>query len=97
MSVMGVVKKDDWGPYDFHRDFNLTYPLDSVDSVDVSSITLGAPRWFADSPQTRFGVRASWRSLDEFSDRYEPAVDLTADEDENGREWEIRTYLHFAM
>ncbi|HKK70166.1 MAG TPA: glycoside hydrolase family 2 TIM barrel-domain containing protein [Candidatus Krumholzibacteria bacterium] len=94
MSLMGVVKKDDWGPYDFHRDFNLTYPLQLIGDV---SVTLGAPRWFADSPQTRFGVRASWRSLDEFSDRYEPAVDLTADEDENGREWEIRTYLHFAM
>jgi hypothetical protein len=91
---MGVVKKDDWGPYDFHRDFNLTYPLQLIGDV---SVTLGAPRWFADSPQTRFGVRASWRSLDEFSDRYEPEVDLTADEDPDGEEWEIRTYLHFAM
>ncbi len=66
------------------------------------SYTLGTPRWFG-YPQTRIGVRGTWRSLDEYSPRYCPATvpgpggtpqcDPTAP-GANGREWEIRTYLH---
>ena len=25
--VDAAVKRNDWGPYDYHRDFNLTFPL----------------------------------------------------------------------
>ena len=69
------------------------------------SYSLGSPRWF-DFPQTRMGVRASWRSLDEYSPRYCPAMvadvlgdlqcDPTAD-GPNGSEWEIRTSLHVSI
>jgi len=93
---------NDWGPYDYHRDFNLTYPVQLMG--DVSTV-LGLPEWF-DVPQTRFGVRATWRSLDEFSPRYCPAEvpdatgTLTCDPTASGpkgSEWEIRTYLHLAL
>ncbi len=94
LSLTSALKVNDWGPYDYHRDFNLTFPLQLIGDV---SYTLGTPRWFADQPQTRVGVRVTWRTLDEFSNRYEPVEDLTSDEDEDGREWEIRTYLHLAM
>jgi hypothetical protein len=79
---------NDWGPYDYHRDFNLTYPMQLM--ADVSR-TLGLPRWFA-VPQTRFGVRGTYRTLDENSNRY-----LATEPGENGSEWEVRTYLHLAM
>ena len=57
-------------------------------------------------PQTRFGVRATMRSLNEYSPRYCPG--MTADDfgrmecnpdlgGDMGREWEIRTYLHIGM
>jgi hypothetical protein len=72
--------------------------------ADVSH-TLGVPRWFG-YPQTRFGVRGTWRSLDQNSPRYCPGqtpdalgnleCDPTLPAD-NGTEWEIRTYLHFTM
>jgi hypothetical protein len=72
--------------------------------ADVSH-TLGTPRWFG-FPQTRFGVRGTWRSLDRNSPRYcpgetpnalgVPECDPTLDA-KNGSEWEIRTYLHFTM
>jgi len=94
---------NDWGPYDYHRDFNLTFPIQIM--ADVSH-TLGVPRWFEDVPQTRFGVRALWRSLDQYSPRYAPGyvpgptgtpVPDPLIPAPDGNEWEVRTYLHFAL
>ncbi len=95
------VKVNDWGPYDYHRDFNLTYPLQLIADV---SVQLGMPKWF-DLPQTRIGVMGTWRSLDEYSPRYCPTKNLNvlgipvcdpkAPGYSDGNEWEIRTYLHF--
>ena len=102
ISVAAAAKLNDWGPYDYHRDFNLTYPLQLIGDI---SYNLGTPRWF-DYPQTKMGIRASWRSLDEYSPRYCPGLvpgatgglecDPTA-EGPDGSEWEIRTYLHVSL
>lgn len=104
--LTSMVKINDWGPYDYHRDFNLTYPLQLM--ADLST-TVGKPQWFV-LPQTRLGVRYTWRSLDQYSNRYCPTktVDPTSLTGElicdpeapgfsNGNEWEIRTYLHFSI
>ena len=99
LMLIGGARFNDWGPYDYHRDFNLTYPQQYL--ADLST-NLGAPQWF-DLPATRLGVRGSWRSLDRFSPRYCPArvpdnttgalvCDPTAPAP-RGDEWEIRTYL----
>jgi hypothetical protein len=68
------------------------------------STTVGYPQWF-DLPDTRIGVRYTWRSLDEYSPRYCPTkvmngigvmeCDPTAVGYDEGHEWEIRTYLNF--
>ena len=102
-ALESYAKVNDWGPYDYHRDFNLTYPVQLMGDL---SRTLGPPKWFG-YPQTRLGVRATWRSLDEFSPRYCPArfVDATGTGNcappgtpgADGREWEIRTYLHLSL
>ncbi len=93
---------NDWGPYDYHRDFNQTFPLQLMGDV---SYALGLPEWF-DMPQTRFGVRAALRSLNEHSPRWCPVrapdgrgamICNTDAGGGNGREWEIRTYLHVGM
>jgi hypothetical protein len=69
------------------------------------SRTLGPARWFG-YPQTSVGVRGTWRSLDRYSPRYCPATvrDDTGSSvcepnapGPNGNEWEVRTYLRFAM
>jgi hypothetical protein len=87
-------KINDWGPYDYHRDFNLTFPVQLMADLSYS---LGSPRWFG-FPQTRIGVRGYWRSLDEYSPRYEPAETETLTGDEpDGDEYEIRTYLHLTL
>ena len=92
-------KINDWGPFDYHRDFNSTYPVQLM--LDLST-TLGKPDWFI-LPGTQFGIRATWRSLDEYSPRYLPkqmsnpfqaAPDISTVGFPNGNEWEIRTYIH---
>ena len=94
------VKIDDWGPFDYHRDFNLTYPLQIMADFSTS---IGTQKWFS-LPNTQLGIRYTWRSLDQYSPRYCPTelldnngnymCDPTAVGFDNGREWEIRTYLH---
>ena len=92
-------KNDDWGPYDYHRDFNLTFPHQAW--LDLST-TLGTPKWF-ELPATKIGVMGTFRTLDQYSPRYCPtrqgigteAVCVpTALGFDDGNEWEIRTYLH---
>ncbi len=97
------LKVDDWGPFDYHRDFNLTYPLQVMADL---SIGVGKPKWF-ELPNTRLGVRYTWRSLDQFSPRYCPIrtpdargeliCDPLAPNFDFGREWEFRTYLQVAI
>ncbi|ARN76596.1 glycosidase [Nonlabens spongiae] len=99
IKVSSHVKINDWGPYDYHRDFNLTFPTQLM--LDVST-TLGKPDWYI-LPDTQIGIRGLWRSLNEFSPRYAP--NETTDFSNtpivspigfpNGSEWEIRTYIHF--
>lgn len=90
---------NDWGPFDYHRDFNLTYPLQLM--FDLST-TLSKPDWFI-LPSTQMGVRWTWRSLDQFSPRYLPIQTASEFATEpivspvgfdNGQEWELRTYIH---
>jgi len=98
-----AAKVDMWGPYDYHRDFNLTYPLQLVAD---GSLVLGAPAWW-EVPTTRLGLTLTWRSLDERSPRYCPGRTVNAlgvlecDPElpgaADGSEWEVRTYLHLSI
>ena len=98
IKLTAMYKVDDWGPYDYHRDYNLTYPLQLM--ADIST-TLGKPDWFI-LPGTQIGIRGTWRSLDQYSPRYLPNVaEEFANQPiispvgfNNGTEWEIRTYIH---
>ncbi|SNZ01805.1 glycoside hydrolase family 2 TIM barrel-domain containing protein [Flagellimonas pacifica] len=93
-------KVNDWGPYDYHRDFNLTYPVQLM--LDIST-SLGKPDWFI-LPDTKIGIRGIWRSLDEFSPRYSPTAVppntfppvpvLSPVGFDEGQEWQISTYVH---
>ena len=100
VKVVSSLKFNDWGPFDYHRDFNLTFPVQS--SIDIST-SVGKPNWFV-LPDTRIGIMGIWRSLDQYSPRYLPtaippdtfpAVPPTSPVGfGNGSEWEIRTYIH---
>ena len=99
VKLVSTVKVNDFGPYDYHRDFNLTYPLQLM--LDLST-SVGKQNWFI-LPNTKIGIRGTWRSLDQYSARYspnqtsgpfitEPIVSPVGFP--NGTEWEIRTYVH---
>ncbi len=90
MAFSGSARWNDWGPYDYHRDFNLTFPQQY--SGDIGYV-LGSPRWLSTTPQTSVGVRGVYRTLDQYSPRYSPAPGSTA----RGSEWEFRTYLNFTL
>ncbi len=98
MKLVHSFKINDWGPFDYHRDFNLTYPVQLM--LDLST-SVGKPDWFI-LPDTKIGIRGTWRSLDQYSPRYSPnealpfatAPIISPVGFENGNEWEIRTYIH---
>ena len=93
-------KINDWGPFDYHRDFNLTYPVQLM--LDLST-SVGKPDWFI-LPNTKIGIMGTWRSLDQYSPRYSPTAVppntfppvpvISPVGFGNGSEWEIRTYIH---
>lgn len=103
IKLNSFVRVNDWGPFDYHRDFNLTFPLQLM--ADVST-TLGKPDWF-DMPMTRIGVRGTWRSLDKYSPRYAPTYTWDPSGEflpnpnaigfDNGQEWEFRTYIQITI
>lgn len=98
IKIVNSIKINDWGPYDYHRDFNQTFPLQLM--LDFST-SLGKPDWFI-LPNTQIGIRGTWRSLDQYSPRYLPNVAgefatapvISPVGFDNGNEWEIRTYIH---
>ena len=66
-AVTGAVKVDDYGPYDYHQNFNLTFPLQLIGDASVG---LAHPRY--DGSGTRLGISGKFRYLNEYSDRYVP-------------------------
>ena len=99
IKLVSTVKVNDFGPYDYHRDFNLTYPLQLM--LDLST-SVGKQNWFI-LPNTKIGIRGTWRSLDQYSARYSPNQTpgmfipepiISPVGFDNGNEWEIRTYVH---
>jgi hypothetical protein len=98
IKLQHTFKVNDWGPFDYHRDFNLTFPVQLM--LDISA-TVGKPDWFI-LPGTQIGIRGTWRTLDENSNRYSPndAAEFATEPFISpvgfglGNEWEIRTYVH---
>ncbi|MFZ1749826.1 MAG: glycosidase, partial [Saprospiraceae bacterium] len=100
VKLNSFIKFNDWGPFDYHRDFNLTFPMQIM--ADISTTT-GKQDWF-DLPNSKIGIRTTFRTLDKFSPRYAPIKVLDAGGNlvpdpnaigfDNGNEWEVRTYVH---
>lgn len=103
IKLNAALKFNDWGPYDYHRDFNLTFPFQGI--IDLST-TLNKPK-FLDFVTTCVGIRGTYRTLNQYSPRYtsgnipdgagnfEPGTDIIGAG--YGNEWEIRTYITFSL
>ena len=57
-----TLKLNDWGPYDYHRDFNLTFPVQWY--VDAAYL-LAIPR--LTGFMTRIGIRGQVRTLNQYT------------------------------
>jgi hypothetical protein len=86
LAVATGLKLNDWGPYDYHRDYNITFPLQVM--ADTSYAVKSAV-WLVDY-YSRFGLRYMMRTLDEFS---VPAPGGPSD----AYVWEVRTYMHVGL
>jgi hypothetical protein len=80
------VSLNDWGPYDYHRDFNLTYPFQWYGDLSYG----WRPAVFG-KLDTRIGLRSQVRLLDEYSPEY------LEDSDGLGLEYEIGTYVTVSL
>lgn len=80
---------NDWGPYDYHKDFNLTYPIQWYGDV---SMGLGIP--VLNMIGTRLGLRWQVRTLDANSEGF--VVD-PANAKALGTEYELGSYLHMRL
>jgi hypothetical protein len=81
---------DDWGPYDYHRDYNLTYPLQA--NLDVGYM-IGFMSF--EKTTARFGLRGQYRSLDKYSEGY--LLDPRSMSGAAAYEWEVISYVHFDL
>lgn len=103
MKFTTIAKFNDWGPFDYHRDFNLTFPMQLI--ADIST-EISKPDWFM-LPSTKVGIRGTFRTLNKFSPRYSPikvldpsgimVPDPNAIGFPDGNEWELRTYIQFNL
>jgi len=93
LAFQGFAKFNDWGPYDYYRDFNSTLPLQLMG--DLSYNMGSAQKQWLWLEQTRIGVQAKSRWLNGYSGaRYlADPTDRTA----WGHEYELRTYLIVSM
>lgn len=85
--ISGYYKKDAWGPYDFHRQFNAVYPEQF--RIDYS-VLLGGVGGLASAMDqdhaTQIGIKALYRAYDEDS--------IDFDEIEVG-DYQFQTVLYF--
>jgi hypothetical protein len=56
------LRLNDWGPYDYQRDFNITFPVQWYGDLSYGVTSL-IPGWLG----TRVGIRAQVRTLDQYS------------------------------
>ncbi|MCE9673879.1 hypothetical protein LY474_39400 [Myxococcus stipitatus] len=79
----------DWGPYDYHRVFNLTYPLQLG-----GDLSYGLKKPVLGTVSTRFGLRGLVRMLDAYS---EGMSERALAEGLEGREYEVGAYAILSL
>lgn len=86
LQVATELKLNDWGPYDYHRDFNITFP---VQIYADASYGLQTQEWLIDFI-SRMGMSYRMRFLDEFS------IPVAAPGGDS-YVWEVRSYINFGL
>lgn len=91
LAFSGFARFNDWGPYDYYRDFNNTLPLQLMGDLSYTLGSANGKRFWLWLEQTRLGLRATNRWLNGFSGaRY---LQDPANPRAWGQEYELRSYL----
>ncbi|MFU8821920.1 MAG: hypothetical protein ACNA8G_10245 [Gammaproteobacteria bacterium] len=85
--LKGYFKKDSWGPYDFHRQFNVTFPEQYM--LDYSYLLDQRGKWSGLLRSSQIGIRGLYRSLDENS----PGDEFQ--DGDNDHLWQTVFYVNF--
>jgi hypothetical protein len=85
-----TLKFNDWGPYDYQRDFNITFPFQWYGDLSYGVTSL-IPGWLG----TRLGVRAQVRTLDQYS--IEGYLPDPQHPNATGLEYEIGAYVRVSL
>jgi len=80
--LSGYFKKDDWGPYDFQRQFNFVYPEQY--KLDYSLLL---DQRLDEDESSKIGVRALYRTLDPNSPDQDGDIGI--------HDWEFLTIFYF--
>ncbi len=84
--ISGYFKKDAWGPYDFHRQFNAVYPEQyKIDYSMMLGNSGGLGSGLDEDNATQIGIRALYRGYDQYS----------IDFDELVGDYQFQTVLYF--
>jgi hypothetical protein len=86
LQVLTELQINDWGPFDYHRDFNITFPMQTYADVSYGVKTQD---WLVDF-FSRMGMSYRMRFLDEFS---VPIATSTG----QSYVWEVRSYITFGI
>ncbi|WP_375771284.1 hypothetical protein NR798_10410 [Archangium gephyra] len=89
LMLTAQLRLNDWGPYDYHRVFNLTYPLQAG-----GDLSYGLKRPVLGAVTTRFGLRGMVRMLDQYSEGLSTAA---LAEGLKGREYEVGAYAILSL
>ncbi|HYO71702.1 MAG TPA: glycoside hydrolase family 2 TIM barrel-domain containing protein [Archangium sp.] len=89
LMLSAQLRLNDWGPYDYHRVFNLTFPLQAT-----GDLSYGLKRPVLGAVTTRFGVRGIVRMLDQYSEGLSAAA---LSQGLMGREYEVGAYAILSL
>ena len=81
------VKVNDWGPFDYHRVYNLTFPLQTIGTL---SYGIRLPRF--DRPYPRIGISGKYRLTDANSAEHTPIPGFP---NGLGHQYEVMTIVQF--
>jgi hypothetical protein len=81
---------NDWGPYDYQSNFNITFPVQWYGDLSYGVTSL-LPGWLG----TRVGVRAQVRTLDQYSTEYYLPDPMHPNA--MGLEYEIGAYIRLSL
>ncbi len=93
LDIKTYLKFDDWGYYEFQRQFNITFPFQALFDIGWN---FSPPRPFKE--KWKVGTYLEWKTIDQFSqDRFGQDFDITKYPSGQAHEWAVGVYVHLNL